>query len=327
MTNYNRLLLIVSKRIGDVIFCTSAIAVIKQAYPHLQLDVIVLTELSRQVLQFNPAINTIFVKPSKRFIQKNQHSYDAVLDFHDSNPTRNYCNSISINKFSTQRVGELHQTEMAIDFVKRVFPELTMDTIPGYQLFPQTTHHQEANQLLMQHGASLHKDEVLLGIHMGCHGVAKKGLKLFVRQPTESKKSWPFEYFVQLVQRIESEYPNVRCVLTGTKGELALGKKLVAKTQRTINLINQTEVLHLAALMTKFNAFITGDTGPMHVACAMKIPIIGLFGPTSPALTGPWPVDERHKILRASTMRELSVNSVFSSLDNYINNQTALCAN
>ena len=46
--------------------------------------------------------------------------------------------------------------------------------------------------------------------------------------------------------------------------------------------------LELVPLINQARLFISGDTGPLHLACALGVPVVGIFGPTSPARNGPW---------------------------------------
>jgi len=47
-------------------------------------------------------------------------------------------------------------------------------------------------------------------------------------------------------------------------------------------------VSQLISLTRRVRLFIGGDTGPMHLAAALKVPVVGIFGPTNPARNGPF---------------------------------------
>ena len=53
-----------------------------------------------------------------------------------------------------------------------------------------------------------------------------------------------------------------------------------------------TTLPQLAALVAAARIFIGADTGPLHLACAVRGPVVGLFGPTDPARNGPWNRDD-----------------------------------
>jgi heptosyltransferase I len=103
-------------------------------------------------------------------------------------------------------------------------------------------------------------------------------------------KLWGSDKFAQLIQRL----PRERVVLTGSAGEREeIGK--IAQGCR--NLAGETDLFQLAELYRRCAVVITNDSGPMHVAAAVGTPVVGIFGPTDPSLTGPY--GKEHVIFRA----------------------------
>jgi len=67
-----------------------------------------------------------------------------------------------------------------------------------------------------------------------------------------------------------------------------------------LNLAGKTTLQELCSLLKLCDAFLTNDTGPMHVAAAVGTPVVVPFGSTSPELTGPGlPGDPRHRLLKS----------------------------
>ena len=66
---------------------------------------------------------------------------------------------------------------------------------------------------------------------------------------------------------------------------------------RPINLMGKTSIKELIALLRRVRLLITNDSGPMHLAAALGIPVLALFGPTDPVMTGPYAVG--HVVLRS----------------------------
>jgi len=69
--------------------------------------------------------------------------------------------------------------------------------------------------------------------------------------------------------------------------EVELGEQLVASSGETAIAVNPT-LGELIELTRKSSLFIAGDTGPLHLACALGKPVVGVFGPTDPARNGPF---------------------------------------
>ncbi len=57
-------------------------------------------------------------------------------------------------------------------------------------------------------------------------------------------------------------------------------------------------VSQLIALTRRARLFIGGDTGPLHLAAALRVPVVALFGPTDPARNGPYAT--RARVLRSA---------------------------
>ena len=67
------------------------------------------------------------------------------------------------------------------------------------------------------------------------------------------------------------------------------------------NVAGRTSLRELLALLARCRALLTNDTGPMHLAAALGVPVVVPFGSTSPELTGPGlPGDPRHRLIRAN---------------------------
>jgi ADP-heptose:LPS heptosyltransferase len=73
-------------------------------------------------------------------------------------------------------------------------------------------------------------------------------------------------------------------------------------------------VADLSALMKRADLFIAHDCGVFHIAAASNVPIVGLYGPTSPIATGPFPVKPQHKVIKKSEMTDISVDEVVASV-------------
>ena len=78
------------------------------------------------------------------------------------------------------------------------------------------------------------------------------------------------------------------------KGE-AIAEK--CKSAKLINLIGQTSLRELAALIKGSSFYISGDTGPLHFAAALKKPLIAMYGPTKADRTGPYGSDNSTVII------------------------------
>jgi lipopolysaccharide heptosyltransferase I len=98
-------------------------------------------------------------------------------------------------------------------------------------------------------------------------------------------KRWSPERFGLLAARIQSELGLETAVTTGP-GEEGLYRAIAAVHPSAHHL--PLSFIEMIPLLRKARLMVSGDTGPFHLACALAVPVVGIFGPTSPARNGPW---------------------------------------
>jgi heptosyltransferase-2 len=110
-----------------------------------------------------------------------------------------------------------------------------------------------------------------------------------------SAKRWPAERFAAVAARVVGDGAAV--VVLGNASERDLGEVVVAGLgRRAVNAAGLTSVREAMALMTRCRHLVTNDSGPMHLAAALGVPVTAVFGPTIPGATSP--VGERVAILQ-----------------------------
>jgi lipopolysaccharide heptosyltransferase I len=101
-------------------------------------------------------------------------------------------------------------------------------------------------------------------------------------------KRWPVRYFVELARRL-GDIPETKLVVLGSQSERPLGEEIAAAAPaRCLNLAGLTSLDEMIEWIRLSRLIITNDTGPMHVAAALRRPVIAIFGPTAAWNTGPY---------------------------------------
>jgi heptosyltransferase-1 len=117
-------------------------------------------------------------------------------------------------------------------------------------------------------------------------------------------KRWPAEKYANLINEISARYPVSRLknivskaakiILLGDINDKPAAQSVIYKTKADIiDLSGKTNLLELTALLKGADLLITNDSGTMHLADYLGIPIVALFGPTDPKRTGPKGKDVR----------------------------------
>jgi ADP-heptose:LPS heptosyltransferase len=111
-------------------------------------------------------------------------------------------------------------------------------------------------------------------------------------------KRWLPQRYKELVRKLVYEL-DARVLLIGGQDDVPLTQSLLKNLDvpegTVLNLAGKTSFGQLAAQLEACDLFIGNDSSPMHLAAAVNIPVIAIFGPTSPQEYGPYPLDDpRH---------------------------------
>ncbi len=99
-------------------------------------------------------------------------------------------------------------------------------------------------------------------------------------------KRWPAERYGQIAQALAAD--GVRSILNYGPGEEYLALQAEIASAGTAVMM-KASITELIALTRKAKLFVGGDTGPMHLAAALQVPVVAIFGPTDPSRNGPYP--------------------------------------
>lgn len=108
-------------------------------------------------------------------------------------------------------------------------------------------------------------DRPVLGVHPGS---------------TWPTKCWPVEYFSEIVARADKAGAQVLVFAGPDETEVAEQVMRGAGENRAVNLAGKLSLPQLAAYLGRLDAYLTNDSGPMHLAWAQDTPLVALFGPT-----------------------------------------------
>ena len=108
-----------------------------------------------------------------------------------------------------------------------------------------------------------------------------------------SAKRWPAERFAEAARRLADEHP-CRFILLGGPGEEAIAGEVErhlraagATDRDIINVAGRTTLMELCGLLSCCRLVLANDSGPLHLAGALGIPVVAIFGSTAPELTAP----------------------------------------
>ncbi len=101
-------------------------------------------------------------------------------------------------------------------------------------------------------------------------------------------KRWPASHFARLASLLQ-ERREVDILVIGSAEESGVAATVAsAMEKKPAVLAGETTLNDLAGLISHASLFVSNDTGPMHMANALGVPVVAIFGPTDPAVTGPF---------------------------------------
>lgn len=128
--------------------------------------------------------------------------------------------------------------------------------------------------------------------------LASRGMatsRTFVINPNTSAdlapevRKWPIERYAELARRLLAENAGASVVFIGGPSERAYVERIVSAVgdRRATSLAGELSLRQLLALFERTELFVTNDSGPMHLACLVDTPIVGLFFADTPTVYGP----------------------------------------
>ena len=289
-----RVLVIVTRRIGDVLLATPVIHSLKLAWPGATIDALVFSS-TFSVLAANPDITHIHAIPERPgllqhivFIAKLFRRYDLALSLVPGDRPTFYAFLAGRKK-----VGLL------LDTPKESWKQHFLDDWVAYDLAEKHTVLTYLSLLKTLKVAS--QPEITLGWREADQQRANEMLAPIREQrfvvlhlyPKFNYKMWSDAGWIQLAQWIETR--ELRIVLTGGKdaAELEYVSRLANAMTAPLNLVGQLSLNETACVLARAVAYVGPDTAVTHMAAALDVPTVTLFGPTDPVKWAPWPKQYR----------------------------------
>jgi len=249
--------------LGDAVMATPAIENIVNFHNDAEITFIG-SFVSIEALKKHPKVIKTFVLDKKYTslykISRDLGSFDTFFSFRSSIRSKFLKFLISAKKkcqFDKNKYQDRHQVEKYNDFIN---DSLSIDSTAGK---------------LQIYGFTKSKNKIL-GINPGAsYGSAKR---------------WYPQEFAKVASNLSSEYD---IVIFGSPNETDIAsdieKELIGFGVKNYkNLAGNTTIAELIDQISNLGLFITGDSGPMHVAAAFQVPTVTIFGPTKDEETSQW---------------------------------------
>ena len=117
----------------------------------------------------------------------------------------------------------------------------------------------------------------------------KNAVGLICGTENTPEKRWPVEKWREFIKVWLEADPDSRCILFGTPNDVPIAEQVAknSDTSRVIDLVGRTGIVEFVDALEKCRVVVCNDTGGMHLANAIGVPVVAVFGPTNPVRTGP----------------------------------------
>jgi len=280
-----KILIIKMTAVGDVVLSTAAFKAIRYKFPNAQICCLTSPKASA-IVESCPHINETIVfdpllKSFKALMSKSKelrrYHFDKVVDL-QNNRVSHLLSFLTIPKESygydngkfafllSKKIKNNIRNIPPVEHQFRVLKMLGIDYDPDFRLELSPSPKDDAYVQELLDSEWLSDGQVFVGLNISASE----------KWPT---KNWPLEHMAKLCDILG--HKNIRVILTGENKDRALSRKLIANARaKPASFVGKTSILQLAALIKRCRVYISPDSASLHVAAAMRVPIIAFFGPT-----------------------------------------------
>lgn len=304
--------------IGDVLFTTPVIKALKQQYPDALIGYWSNFRVS-PILGNNPQIDKIFALSRgdlKKIFQesffkgiwsavkltwqiKKEH-FDICLDFSLDHRYSLFAKIIGIRQrigfnykgrgiFLTKCIDLIgYQNRHIVEYYLELL-KLVNIPVADKSLYVNVSAQSQNKALDLLTAAGIQDNDLIVGIVPGAGGSWGKD---------SVYKHWPALKFAQVADMLAGEF-KAKIVILGDESEGKIAEVIRhVMHNKPIDFTGKTDLEILPALIKNCNLLITNDGGPMHIAAALGVRTVSIFGPVSELVYGPFPCSNKHVVLK-----------------------------
>jgi len=293
-------------RLGDTIMATPVIEALHQALgTGTSIDFVTSPGASAHILELDQRVSRVFavahrstpwrLNRGKRALEQHsrQHPYDLVINLECGEECDDFIRFVHHQEFCGRPLVEPRHNanRHCVDTEKSIYAGMLGETITA------------AAETSLQ----LNLDEPALPVPAGSdYVVINPGFSGIQKAGYRSHRAWPPAHWQKLITLLH-ESAGFSVLINGTGDEQQYFASLL-ECPGVFSLFGSS-LADLASVLAGSRALITLDTGTMHLGIALGTPVVSLFGPTNPLLTGPYSKQVPHDVLVSAVDCQPCVNT------------------
>ncbi|HPN87872.1 MAG TPA: lipopolysaccharide heptosyltransferase II [Candidatus Omnitrophota bacterium] len=316
MQKFNKILVVRTDRIGDVVLTTPSLKVLRENYPDAWITLMV-TPFTKDLVSANPYIDEIMVDDRKKrhkgfwgFIKLikdiRKKKFDAAIIFHTKRRSNLFCFFAGVphrigyknNKFGfllthpikdTRHEGKKHETQYCLDVLR----SLGIKPIDCELHVSVTKESKEWLQEFLDKNKILNKD-FLIGVHPG---------------GSDPSRHWPEYRYRILVDSIIDKY-GCKIIFLGGNDTVDVSdriKRFSKHLESIYDLTGKTNLHQIAQMLGRCNMVISNESGILHVGSAIGAPTVAIFTRNQPGINPErWgPLSKKSKVISVPLQKSI----------------------
>ncbi len=287
--NYERILVIQLRQMGDVLLTTPALHALRRKFPSAKIAFLV-DQPFEPLLRLNPDLDQIIVRDPNKSIEGvttlrrvRQFKPDLVVDYLQ-NPRTAIISLLSGAK------ATLSYANKRRSFFYTVKAEPSGQYVAEEKLSllkPLGIESGELNLVLNFPKAADEKMDRLLK-ELGISNQNLVVLDLFHKRPS---RQWPIENYIEIADRLVENF-QVKVIISCLPENRVRAEQAISQARQKHFIASNLDLLELAALIHRAKLFLGGDAGPKHIAVSQKVPSFTILGPSGEQWTPPSPIHQ-----------------------------------
>ncbi len=298
VNSFKNVLLVSNTGLGDTILGTPAIISLRKSFPELKISFLINKKMYKLFESFDYVDDFILYQTG--FINQlilintlRKKKIDTIFLFHSNGPEDIFFSILSgasnilkatdnvnhdfkdifLNKITGKKQ---HIIENKLDLIKYFNPRYISSRMEISKEF-----YKKENNIYKKE-----KDKKYIGFQLGAQ---------------DTYKIWPIEKFISLANVLIKDKFYKIVLFGATKEEIEMAQTLMSSVSDNSVIINQcgkSKIEELPSMILNLDTLVTNDTGTMHLAVALNIPTISLFGPTDSKIYGPFQDLDIHTVIQ-----------------------------
>lgn len=304
-----RILVVSTTALGDTLWTADALTTLRGRFPQAYIAVLT-SPTGLQILQHNPHINRLHVLQKSSFphfvpllFKLRRAHYDSVLLFHASQrlivPLCTLTGASILLGTAGQNKGldsllteAIEKKPMEHELERRLQIVRQLESYENRDALKKPTSEVDWVYFIQPQERAWATE--FLGKKKGHRIIMHPGSK-------EPFRRWPAHCFAEVGRELERQH-ECEILLTGTPSELPLLQQIHNQLP-TSRILCPPSIRQLAALLEQADLVLSNDTGPLHLACALQRPAVGIYCSTDPLLCGPRKTPQTIILARPPTCR------------------------